>query len=350
MQAVLLILGVLFGGWTDVSQFNNIIFNKIIWGGKQFIAIAPATSGGKGKSTTHISVSQSGVIWKDTVINDYINDIHYFDSIYVAVGAGAIYKSIDGNIWLPIFYAANSEIQSIASLNGAYILTVDSINASHYVLISKDMKNWDRHPFVQYASMLCSNEQIIICRIGGAEILSSSNGIDWTMENTPLDSSGANYSVIRSIKYANNFFWGVGDLGLTMASSDGTNWKVQKTGNFYFQDIAWGNGLYVSAADSVHDAVGLILQSPDGITWTQVELPNRYFYGFNGVAYGNGVFVVVGGDGRILINSDASSIITRKNNLLPRQKRPVDLLGRQIKNDANTLRLINRGGEVIIND
>jgi len=47
----------------------------------------------------------------------------------------------------------------------------------------------------------------------------------------------------------------------------------------------------------------IILTSPDGITWTAQVLETKY-KALRGVAYGNGLFVAVGGEGIILTSRD----------------------------------------------
>lgn len=72
-------------------------------------------------------------------------------------------------------------------------------------------------------------------------------------------------------------------------SIDGINWTSRTPSEaMWFQDIAYGNGLYVAVARS---GTNRIMTSPDGITWT--SRTTAISPTFSGVAYGNGVWVAV---------------------------------------------------------
>jgi hypothetical protein len=97
--------------------------------------------------------------------------------------------------------------------------------------------------------------------------------------------------------FGNGTFVGVGFASVSgvptayvMSSNDGINWTSRTpAADNWWQDVAYGNGLFVSVART---GVGnRIMTSPDGITWTSRNSgidPN-----FSGVAYGNGIWVAV---------------------------------------------------------
>jgi hypothetical protein len=66
--------------------------------------------------------------------------------------------------------------------------------------------------------------------------------------------------------------------------------------------VAYGNGLFVVVGDD-----GAILTSPDGLNWTvQTSGTGIDLYG---VAYGNGTFVAVGDDGAILTSPSRGALL-----------------------------------------
>ena len=117
-------------------------------------------------------------------------------------------------------------------------------------------------------------------------LLTSSDGKEWSQQN--LDSGSGH---LRSIIYANNLYVAVGDSrqldGRIFTSTDGISWTRRTSGvDKQLYDIAYGNGLFV-----VVGVDGTLLTSPDGITWTTRTIPNVYHY--YGVAYSGSVFVAV---------------------------------------------------------
>jgi hypothetical protein len=117
----------------------------------------------------------------------------------------------------------------------------------------------------------------------------SSDGITWNTVPTGL---GISY-----VTFGNGIFVGVGYAnvsgvltGFAASSSNGINWTARTpAANNWWQDVEYGNGLFVSVAKT---GVGnRIMTSPDGITWTSRS--NASDIPFTGVAYGNGIWVAV---------------------------------------------------------
>jgi hypothetical protein len=65
--------------------------------------------------------------------------------------------------------------------------------------------------------------------------------------------------------------------------------------------VAYGNGIFV-AVGGEEELSGAILSSSDGITWTSRSLGNSGY--LSGICYGNGAFVAVGDNGTVLTSSD----------------------------------------------
>ncbi len=78
-------------------------------------------------------------------------------------------------------------------------------------------------------------------------------------------------------------------------SPNGTHWTERyfsptSTGNTYFYDMAYGNGIYVAVGSD-----GQIVRSTDGTNWSSVSSGTTT--NLQGVGYGDGIFVAVGADG-----------------------------------------------------
>jgi hypothetical protein len=69
-----------------------------------------------------------------------------------------------------------------------------------------------------------------------------------------------------------------------MISPDGITWISRtSTANNYWSSVAYGNGLWVAVSG---DGADQVMTSPDGITWTsRTSSANT---AWNSVAYGNG--------------------------------------------------------------
>ncbi|MDD3268429.1 MAG: hypothetical protein PHX14_03840 [Syntrophomonadaceae bacterium] len=98
---------------------------------------------------------------------------------------------------------------------------------------------------------------------------------------------------------ANGSDW---DDALPDGLGDAVLWATMSS----FNGVAWGDGLYV-AVGSTHTGKGRIFTSTDGSNWSQQEPPgtpwwnplNAFTASFNGVARGSNRFVAVGDDGSI---------------------------------------------------
>jgi hypothetical protein len=83
-------------------------------------------------------------------------------------------------------------------------------------------------------------------------------------------------------------------------SGAGTTWTLRFPGFNDLNGVTYGNGLFVAVGGSPDSST--ILTSPDGVTWTQRTSPtSNSLYGWT---YGNGTFVAVGRWGTILTSPD----------------------------------------------
>jgi len=120
-----------------------------------------------------------------------------------------------------------------------------------------------------------------------ATVQYSSDGITWT--------SGG-YLGAEHVTYGNGQFVAVGyaiasgiPTSFIHTSPDGVTWTSRTPSEaMNFQDISFGNGLYVAVANI---GTNRIMTSPNGITWT--SRTTSINPSFSGVAYGNGIWVAV---------------------------------------------------------
>jgi hypothetical protein len=144
--------------------------------------------------------------------------------------------------------------------------------------------------------------------LGGTEnniYISSDHGNTWTAK-TAFGAGGIGYAVA----YDGSGRWiAVGTGGIWTSINNGTSWQV----SFQFiqgNSVAYGNGVWVVVGQSVTGGDDNIYISPDGESWTEKSAFGMGGYG-QAVAYGGGVWVAVGQNGDN--NSDKNIYISTTN-------------------------------------
>ena len=95
---------------------------------------------------------------------------------------------------------------------------------------------------------------------------------------------------------ANELFVSVGENGTIITSSNGISWDPRTSGI--------SNGLYSVVYKSGIYLIGGLLTSNNGISWQSSTLQDT---GIWGASYENGLFVLVGSNGKILTSIDGYS-------------------------------------------
>lgn len=145
-----------------------------------------------------------------------------------------------------------------------------------------------------------------------AGVQSSTDGINWT--TTGLDTC---YYPFFCVTFTNNAFFAAGQGGALQTSSDGYAWPNSCNnygGEPDIEGVAYGNGIYVVVTKH-GPAV------PSNL-WTNSSLPKEGLLGGSyqnsgttsdllGVAYGNSTFVAIGAGGTIITSPDGTTWTTR---------------------------------------
>lgn len=123
---------------------------------------------------------------------------------------------------------------------------------------------------------------------GLSGVMTSPDGVTWTTRT-----SAANNSWV-AVTYGNGLFVAVSITGVgnrIMTSPDGITWTIRvSSDDKQWSSVAYGGGLYVAIASGASPGNN-VMTSPDGVTWTG-RIASSYTP--NKIAYGNGLFVVVG--------------------------------------------------------
>lgn len=224
---------------------------------------------------------------------NYLVDIAYANGLLVAVGAGgSILTSHDGTQWTQRYHDNVETLYSVAFGNGYWVAVGDQ-----YILTSPDGLNWKRAPLEEpkgeFSSVAYGNGRFLA--IGGDYLYQSEDGQTWTRRmveehNNPF-----------SVAFLNGEFWIMGPLDKAssrhlpsiIAGSDGVTWRpvtlrTQKEAHLEPTPVsmAYGNGVYVVVGDRA------ISSSANGADWTPRHF--SFYYSWSDVTYADGRFVAVG--------------------------------------------------------
>lgn len=154
-------------------------------------------------------------------------------------------------------------------------------------------------------------------------VLTSPDGLTWTARSTgaPLDFWGAPYA-LYGVAWSGTQFVAVGMdsyafNGIILTSPDAITWTVRASGPpagspttttnpYTMYKVIWANGGFVAVGINSNGSSGAILTSPDGITWSPFTLSTTYS-GLNNITWTGSQFVAVGASGTIETSSNAGT-------------------------------------------
>ncbi len=106
------------------------------------------------------------------------------------------------------------------------------------------------------------------------------------------------YTNLYSVIYGKDQFVSVGTKGLILTSPDGITWKIMKSGiTKDLMSVTYANDIYIAVGDK-----GAILTSIDAINWTEKESGSTRY--FSSIAYGKNEFVIAGEYGHIFTSKN----------------------------------------------
>jgi photosystem II stability/assembly factor-like uncharacterized protein len=138
-----------------------------------------------------------------------------------------------------------------------------------------------------------------ISRCSDNAIVTSPDGIHWTVNNNGLSISRIYYHIV----YGNGIFVAVDNFGYITTSTDGRTWtqntRYSKSKKF-LNDILFANGIFIAVCDE-----GRLLKSTDGITWTDSEISGQSY--LFSIIYAGNKFIITCNSGKILTSTDAET-------------------------------------------
>jgi hypothetical protein len=206
----------------------------------------------------------------------------------------AIVSSPDAANWTRRLSGAPDGLVGIGYANGGFVAVGGGYSINSTIMTSAEGTNWvNRYsgPTNEVINgVTYGNGQYLAVGENGT-IVGSLDGTNWVQRQSGTQ------SVLYGVTYASSQFVAVGDAGIILGSVDGSNWVQRESGTAgpKLSGIAYGNGLFVVVGD-------VILTSADGTHW--VQQASQQSGPLSAIAYGNGYFVAVGVGSSIVTSAD----------------------------------------------
>jgi hypothetical protein len=255
--------------WTARNSPNSRNLHGITFAAGQFVAV-----GRRGTVLT----SPNAIDWtsRSTPTTNYLQRVTYGNGRYVAVGTGGtVISSTNGIQWqlhsnnLP----ADTEMEGITFGKGRFVIV------GGYFMLTEN--GTDAH----------------------AITLVSTNGTDWTEVSNDVG------KILRGVTFGGDYFQAVGNDGITVSSSDGTNWlapdSIQSVAPYQnLRHVIYAAGRFIAVGNE-----GTVVSLRTN--WT--EHASIVSQNLHDIAFGAGKFVAVGNEGIIVQSDDSLPIFSSPN-------------------------------------
>jgi hypothetical protein len=274
--------------WFDAKAPTTNNLTAVAHGNGNFIAV-----GANGTIVT----STNGSVWRiqNSGVSNSLAAVTYSAGLFVAVGAGgAIVTSPDGMNWTTRSSGTTSDLFAIAFGNGTFVALGKFTGVS---VTSGNGVNWtsDSFPAAAVLNCLAFGNNAFVAGGDNGLIYRSFNGGTW-------NSVGGTAGYWYAGTFGCGVFVLVGWPGRFAVSSDGATWSVGNLGvDAVFDGVAYGNGLFVARASSPH----VLATSPNGSSWT--DRSSAAPICLHCAAHGAGIFIAAGEDGNIFVSSNTGN-------------------------------------------
>lgn len=255
------------------------------------------------------AVSVDGSKWEcfDDANSATLNDVIWDGKQYIGVGSDSLLCTSPNAIDWTIIGSHNLNkdlfLGDIAVFKGKYYVTASKYGENVF-LCSKDLEKWaltgDR--VYNEISALISNDKLLIGAGWDQTILSTTDGIRWSVKNE--------YSPnLSKVIWDGSRFVAIGVDGSVLFSQDASKWTKFKTKMIPpVVDMVWTGKQYVALAVTYDDAGYNIdhsdtYTSEDGKSWS--HLSTIKIKDIDKLFYVNNQYFALGRNGQILVSSDA---------------------------------------------
>jgi len=248
-----------------------------------------------------IIASVNGNLWSPPMgpQNQWLNDIAYGAGVFVAIGVGATYTSIDGQDWdLGDAPPSGYEYTGIVFADNRFVM-VDSANGFFYTY---DGITWMdasllNNPYLYY-DVCWGNGRFVAVGSTSSSFAGAAftdTGTSWTL--SPLD--GKRLNGVAWVEGPMGFFVAVGHNGGIHWSFDGGGdweWNDVSVGGSELMGVAYGDGNMVAVGKS-----GRVVHASKGgpSNWNSANVGGG---DLRDVTFGGGKFIAVGNGGRRMVS------------------------------------------------
>ena len=270
---------------TESALPSTSTWSSVAFGNGTYVVIS---SGNKS------AYSLDGLNWTEVVlpVSSTWNKIVYGKDTeqFVAVsGNGAVLTTVDGTSWTSASFLPEYAYTSAAEGDGIWILTASG--GTKIVTADFTASTFTENDLPEGADW----NDIVYGKNKWVAVAQS----DSTVTNTVYSNDGVTWNLgsfaggCKSLAYGNNRFvaveGGYAGANTVFWSFDGITWETVSIDTQNWQQVVYGNGLFMLVASNV--TVALI--STDGIDWREVDIETSAPW--SSLAFGAGSFVLVGG-------------------------------------------------------
>ena len=294
--------------WETISGSNfqaNLPWRGLAYGNGLFVAAADR-NGASTSLTGSIATSQDGVQWTFRTLPALtgLTNIIYQNGIFVATGRviQRAFYSYNGVDWFQ-GTGIGGQVYGLAYGDGKFIGTLID-NSGTRMTLSYNGRTWigvntPTSMDLAWVGATYGNGTFVAVAEStvSQSIAISYDGLSWNNVQRPTDGGFTTYQ----ITYGNGLFVVTGNQGKILTSPDGINWTIRQTPlTGLIWKITYAEGLFI-AAGSFSTTENRLIYSYDGITWKEAGAPS--LSNWSGFAYGNGMLLSVA------FNSTGSSLI-----------------------------------------
>lgn len=275
------------GGWTNVIFANGC-----------FVSVQGYSAG------TSVGYSTDGINWSQkTVASGRYFKVIYANSLFVAIGYNVCATSPDGITWTTRTVPASNWIDITYGAVGGFVAVTNT--ADNKAIYSTDGITWTSTPLNAISTRfmdVCYGTGLGYMAITSLGVPSiSADGNVWTQKTTLASTISVATNPSGSIYVALN------STSVVYSTTDGVTWTSRftaSTGGGTAVRVRWCNDRFIVLGNYPSSPVGgRIYWSFNGINWywadsatTTADGVNHAFgVNYADVAYGNGIFVAVGG-------------------------------------------------------
>lgn len=275
--------------WVQRASAADNLWMAVTWIPELDLFVAVAESG----AGNRVMTSPDGINWTvrvTPVINVEWWSVAYGAGLIVAVARGfdngdtKVMTSPDGVTWTERAVPDTSARYRDVCWSEEVGLFV-AVGHANKVMRSPDGINW-----TQGSLLPAGTDHISVCYGAGLfvavsnfgatyqRVSTSPDGVTWTARTVPAKNAwrGIAYGDTPNgplfVAVANPSYDHEAPGQLVMTSPDGITWTLRNCDDQWWEDVHWGNGLFVAV--SSYDSAGKrAMSSPDGVTWTLEDTP-----------------------------------------------------------------------------